>query len=223
MAPVKHVSACRYHLFTMIMTLPQTASLLAHLIAVALLISPAEAFIGALRSQAKAKLLDVVKSGGSNDEVLTALQGVERLSFGDAKLSSPLLPGNWLMVWTTSDSIAGKSRASLFQTPTPPEQLIDIENGRALNAEKVLGITNSVQADITPATKNKVNVQFKKFKVGPVGFNAPESFKGELSVTYLDDDMRISRGDKGNAFILLRESNSRDVANEVWKEWRKSW
>ena len=178
----------------MIMTLPQTVSLLGLLIAVTLLISPAEAFIGALRSQAKAKLLDVVKSGGSNDEVLTALQGVERLSFGDAKLSSPLLPGNWLMVWTTSDSIAGKSRAPLFQTPTPPEQLIDIENGRALNAEKVLGITNSVQADITPATKNKVNVQFKKFKVGPVGFNAPESFKGELSVTYLDDDMRISRG-----------------------------
>jgi hypothetical protein len=188
-----------------------------------LLLNPADAFVGALRSRAKAHLIDLVKSGASNDQVTRALEGVERLSLGDAKLSSPLLPGNWLMVWTTSDSIAGKSRAPLFQTPTPPEQLIDIENGRALNAEKVLGIVNSVQADITPVTKNKVNVQFKKFKIGPVGFNAPESFKGELSVTYLDDDMRISRGDKGNAFILLKESSSRKEANDIWKQWRKSW
>mmetsp|Transcript_10240 Transcript_10240/g.16943 ORF Transcript_10240/g.16943 Transcript_10240/m.16943 type:complete len:201 (-) Transcript_10240:37-639(-) len=199
------------------------APLLALIVAAILLINPVDAFVGALRQPAKANLLDLVKSGASEDKIITALKGVERLSLGDAKLSSPLLPGNWLMVWTTSDSIAGKSRAPLFQTPTPPEQLIDIENGRALNVEKVLGIVNSVQADITPATKNKVSVQFKKFKVGPVGFNAPESFKGELSVTYLDDDMRISRGDKGNAFILLRESNSRDEANEIWKEWRKSW
>lgn len=196
---------------------------LALIVAVILIIYPADAFVGSLRSRAKASLLDIVKSGASNDDVLAAVQSVERLSLGDAKLSSPLLPGNWLMVWTTSDSIAGKTRAPLFQTPTPPEQLIDIENGRALNAEKVLGIVNSVQADITPSTKNKVNVQFKKFKVGPVGFNAPEGLRGELSVTYLDDDMRISRGDKGNAFILLRESNSRDEANDIWKEWRKSW
>lgn len=28
---------------------------------------------------------------------------------------------------------------------------------------------------------------------------------GELAVTYLDEDMRISRGDKGNLFVLLMD------------------
>jgi hypothetical protein len=28
---------------------------------------------------------------------------------------------------------------------------------------------------------------------------------GELAITYLDEDMRISRGDKGNLFVLLMD------------------
>mmetsp|Transcript_27538 Transcript_27538/g.61176 ORF Transcript_27538/g.61176 Transcript_27538/m.61176 type:complete len:204 (-) Transcript_27538:28-639(-) len=188
-----------------------------------LLVHQADAFIGALRSRAKDNLINLVTSGAPDNKVLSALEGVERLSLGSATLSNPLLPGNWLMVWTTSESIAGKSRPAYLQTNTPPEQLIDTENGRALNAEKVLGIRNSVEAELTPATRNKVKVQFKKFKVGPAGFAAPEGLKGELSVTYLDDEMRISRGDQGNVFILVRESNKRREADKIWREWRKSW
>lgn len=182
-----------------------------------------QAFTGALRSRAKENLINLVTSGAPDNEVLKVLESVERLSFGGATLSNPLLPGNWLMVWTTSNSISGKSRPKYLQTKTPPEQLIDIENGRALNAEKVLGLRNTVEAELTPATKNKVRVQFKKFKIGPLGFDAPDNLRGELSVTYLDDDMRISRGNQGNAFILLRESSNRKEADKIWQEWRKGW
>lgn len=28
---------------------------------------------------------------------------------------------------------------------------------------------------------------------------------GELAITYLDEEMRISRGDKGNLFVLLMD------------------
>jgi hypothetical protein len=128
------------------------------------------------------------------------------------------------MVWTTSDSIAGKTRPKLFQTNTPPEQLLDVVNGRAVNAEMVLGIRNAVRADISPMTNNKVKVQFREFSVGPIRFK-PEGdrFKGELSVSYLDEDMRISRGDKGNAFVLLRESTQRKAADRIWRGWKKSW
>jgi hypothetical protein len=31
------------------------------------------------------------------------------------------------------------------------------------------------------------------------------SASGELAITYLDDEMRISRGDKGNLFVLLMD------------------
>lgn len=125
---------------------------------------------------------------------------------------------------TTSNSIAGKTRPTLFQTNTPPEQLIDVQNGRAVNAEYVLGVRNSVRAEISPMTNNKVKVQFKEFSVGPISFKPEgDKFRGELSVSYLDDDMRISRGDLGNAFVLLRESTQREQANRIWKEWKKSW
>jgi hypothetical protein len=76
---------------------------------------------------------------------------------------------------------------------------------------------------LTPETKNKVKVDFLEFAVGPIKYKPePNTFKGELSVTYLDEEMRISRGDKGNAFVLLKESTQRKEANRIWKEWRKN-
>ena len=32
--------------------------------------------------------------------------------------------------------------------------------------------------------------------LGPVGFDAPDSFRGSLDITYLDEDVRLTRGDK---------------------------
>jgi len=182
-------------------------------------------FAAGIKAKAKANLIEKVESGASNDQVLQAVREVEKFSFlGGANLENPLLPGNWLMVWTTSNSIAGKTRPKFFQTNTPPEQLIDVENGRAVNAENVLGIRNSVRADISPLTKSKVKVQFKEFSIGPISYKPDDDkFKGELSVTYLDEDMRISRGDKGNAFVLLRESTQRENADRIWKGWKRSW
>lgn len=55
-------------------------------------------------------------------------------------------------------------------------------------------------------SKSKVAVQFKQFSIGPITFNAPSSFKGELDVTYLDKEVRLSRGDKGNIFVLTSYS-----------------
>lgn len=182
-------------------------------------------FADGLKNRAKAVLIEKVESGASNDAIFQAVREVEKFSIlGGANLQNPLLPGNWLMVWTTSDSIAGKTRPKLFQTNTPPEQLLDVVNGRAVNAEMVLGIRNAVRADISPMTNNKVKVQFREFSVGPISFK-PEGdrFKGELSVSYLDEDMRISRGDKGNAFVLLRESTQRKAADRIWRGWKKSW
>ncbi|VEU44847.1 unnamed protein product [Pseudo-nitzschia multistriata] len=183
------------------------------------------ALVEGFRSRAKADLIEQVTSGASNDTILEAIRKVERFSIlGGADLKNPLLQGNWLMIWTTSNSIAGKTRPVLFQTKTPPEQLLDLENGRAINAEKIWGVQNAVKADLAPQTKNQVKVQFREFSVGPIKFRPdPDKFKGELSVTYLDEDMRISRGDLGNAFVLLRESTQRKEADFIWKEWRKSW
>lgn len=69
-------------------------------------------------------------------------------------------------------------------------------------------INRKVTAALTPISKSKVAVQFKKFTIGPVSFNAPSSFKGMLDVTYLDEELRLSRGDKGNLFVLTRPKST---------------
>lgn len=67
-----------------------------------------------------------------------------------------------------------------------------------------MDVPRSVTAELSPVDGQLTNVQFKRFSLGPLGFDAPESFKGSLDVTYLDGDLRLTRGDKGNIFVLTR-------------------
>ena len=127
------------------------------------------------------------------------------------------------MVYTTSITIAGKNRPKLLQVRTPPEQSIDVVNGRARNSETIFGITNAVDIALQPATRSRVDVVFERFRLGPITFPAPRELTGSLTTTYLDEELRISRGDKDNLFVLLRESNSRASADAVWDGWRQSW
>ena len=71
-----------------------------------------------------------------------------------------------------------------------------------------------VEASITPTSKTCVAVQFQTFKIfGLIPVKAPPSARGTLDTTYLDDDMRISRGDRGacccyrNILIIMRSLN----------------
>ena len=126
------------------------------------------------------------------------------------KIKSPLkLPslaeGIWSLEYTTSDSILGRNS---YKRVGPIIQKIDVKNLKAENSETIdffgLKINRKVSADLSPLTSSKVAVQFKVFTIGPISFNAPSSFKGELDITYVDEDLRLSRGDKGNIFVLSR-------------------
>ena len=110
--------------------------------------------------------------------------------------------------YTTSDNILGRGKAgkklNIFQT-------IDAKKLKAINSEVnqyfgCINFSTAVTADLSPMTPSKVAVQFKKFTLGPVSFKAPDSFKGELDVTYVDEELRLSRGDKGNIFVLTKVS-----------------
>ena len=180
--------------------------------------------IASFRSRAKENLIDLVRTGAPEGEILSAVKRTELLNPQALRgsLASPLLSNNWLMVWTTSDSIAGKQRPRLLQTRLPPEQLIDVDNGLVVNSETVLGLKNAVEATLEPVSRSEVAVKFEKFRLGPLSFPAPDSLRGRLDVTYLDESMRISRGDQGNVFILL-SPNERKVANGAWIGWQQSW
>ncbi|XP_057976512.1 probable plastid-lipid-associated protein 4, chloroplastic isoform X6 [Malania oleifera] len=64
-------------------------------------------------------------------------------------------------------------------------------------------LQTEVTADLTPLNSRKVAVKFDYFKIaGVIPIKAPGRARGELEITYLDEELRISRGDKGNLFIL---------------------
>jgi len=115
------------------------------------------------------------------------------------------LNGDWSLDYTTSASILGKGGAPRIG---PIIQNIDTTTLSAKNSEVVrygiVDVPRSVSAELSPVNGKLTDVQFKRFQLGPIGFNAPESFKGSLDITYLDDEVRLTRGDKGNIFVLTR-------------------
>lgn len=79
-----------------------------------------------------------------------------------------------------------------------------------------------VAADLSPETNSRVGVQFTQFKIfGLLPITAPESAKGKLDTTFVDEELRISRGDKGHscyfchAHICLRTSKCEDITESL--------
>lgn len=162
------------------------------------------------REERKEELLDLIKplnrgvSAGPDDieAVEAAAKALERLNPNPKSLSSPLVNGKWELLYTTSTSVNGTNRPALLRPSGPIYQTIDAVNGKARNRESA-PFFNQVAADLTPLTASKVKVQFTQFKLlGLIPITAPDSAVGELDITYVDEDLRVSRGDKGNLFVL---------------------
>jgi len=119
------------------------------------------------------------------------------------------LSARWRLVYTTSSSILGMRRPRPFRPRPRIFQHIDVARLEAKNEEWILGglVKNAVRAKLTPRTDGRtVDVGFTQFRVGGIPFNVgPGRFKGVLETTFLDDELRISRGDRGNLFVLVRE------------------
>merc|ERR1712032_718311 len=112
---------------------------------------------------------------------------------------SELINRKWRLLYTTSASLLGLSRPGLLR-PKAIYQTLDSLNLKARNEEESL-LGFSVAAELTPVSDTQVKVQFKQFSVGWLTFPAPDSAKGELNIKYLDSDLLISEGNKGNLFI----------------------
>ncbi|KAL2938669.1 putative plastid-lipid-associated protein 4 chloroplastic [Bienertia sinuspersici] len=116
-------------------------------------------------------------------------------------LKSDLLSGKWELIYTTSKSILQTQRPKFLRSRVN-YQAINADTLRAQNIES-WPFFNQVTADLTPVNSRKVAVQFDYFKIGGlIPVKAPDSARGSLEITYLDEELRVSRGDKGNLFIL---------------------
>ena len=67
-----------------------------------------------------------------------------------------------------------------------------------------LEVPRKVTAKLSSRNTQLTDVKFEQFSIGPVGFDAPDSFRWFFDVTYFDDEVRLMRGDNGNLFVLTR-------------------
>lgn len=65
-------------------------------------------------------------------------------------------------------------------------------------------VQRQVIAVLTPTSSSAVDVQFQEFTVGPLKVKAAQKFRGAIDITYVDDEVRITRGNEGNLFVLVR-------------------
>lgn len=131
--------------------------------------------------------------------------------------------GNWKLVYTTVQ-ILGSRRTKLglrnFVQLGDFVQRIDVEHGLAVNevaffvpALKPINGLLTIEATYTVASPCRVNIKYEKSVLEPQQLQAlfEKNFdillsifnpEGWLELTYVDEDMRIGRDDKGNLFVL---------------------
>ncbi|XP_068649864.1 probable plastid-lipid-associated protein 4, chloroplastic [Aristolochia californica] len=133
------------------------------------------------------------------DEIARELESVNTVK---EPLKSDLLNGKWELLYTTSRSILATQRPKFLRPNGKIYQAINADTLRAQNME-TWPYFNQVTANLVPINSKRVAVRFDTFKIlGVISIKAPGRGRGELEITYLDEDLRISRGDKGNLFVL---------------------
>jgi len=148
--------------------------------------------------------------------------------------ASELLEGNWRLIYTTSRGILGIDQFPLLKLGQV-YQYIRAAEARIYNIAEVYGLPYlegivSVSARFTPTSERRVEVKFERSILGLtrlMGYQTPASFvqqieagqkfaaidfnitnreqQGWLDITYLDQDLRIGRGNEGSVFVLVKD------------------
>lgn len=143
------------------------------------------------------------------------------------------LNGNWRLLYTTSQELLGIDRFPFLKLGQI-YQYVHLEAARIYNIAEVYGFPYlegliSVAARLEPSSERRVKVNFERSIIGLqrlVGYQSPDAFvqqieagekflaidfsitnreqRGWLDITYLDDDLRIGRGNEGNVFVLTK-------------------
>ncbi|AFY39277.1 fibrillin family protein [[Leptolyngbya] sp. PCC 7376] len=167
--------------------------------------------------------------------ILTVIDRLEDQNPTSKPLETPqLLEGDWRLVYTTSKGILGINRFPLMQLGQV-YQCIRPEQNKIYNIAELEGIPFLeglilVEATLEKVSDKRVNVFFHRFLIGSqrlMGYRFPKGLverlisgqkfmpidfginskdnNGWLEITYLDEDLRIGRGNEGSVFVLSKE------------------
>jgi len=143
------------------------------------------------------------------------------------------LNGNWRLLYTSSEELLRIDRFPLLKLGQI-YQWIRLETSEIFNVAEVQGLPFleglvAVSATFEPTSEKRVQVKFRRGVLGLqrlVGYTSPGSLikkmdagdrllpldfsinsdnqQGWLEITYLDDDLRIGRGNQGSVFVLRK-------------------
>lgn len=147
--------------------------------------------------------------------------------------ATELLEGNWRLLYTTSQSLLNIDQLPLAKLGQI-YQCVRTSAAQIYNIAEVYGLPYleglvSVAARFEPLSERRVQVKFersilglqrlidyqspnhfiqqieagKKFAAIDFGLNSRDQ-QGWLDITYLDHDLRISRGNEGSVFVLTK-------------------
>ena len=165
----------------------------------------------------KPDLIELIKTQASEKNISNQIALLESDQQKDFKLSSDLLAGVWELQWSNSKQPWLKQTAWLDNL-----QVLDPINGRACNLLRFKGYLGSVagisvQANIKAIGERRIKVLF--LRGGWVGPKLPggkrlkllrdikQNFPAWLDITFIDNDLRICRGNAGTTFILIKRND----------------
>ena len=171
-----------------------------------------------------------------NTEILEAVAQLEaQAPIAKPLEAAEILSGAWRLLYTTSDELLGINRFPLYSLGQI-YQCINAADAKIYNIAEINGLPGlgglvSVAATFEPSSDKRVQVKFNRAVFGLqrfVGYQTPNQFiqqlettqrflavdisitrreqKGWLEVTYLDDSLRIGRGNQGSVFVLTKVS-----------------
>jgi hypothetical protein len=148
--------------------------------------------------------------------------------------AAEFLEGDWRLLYTTSRGILGLDRFPLLDLGQV-YQSIRVAESKVYNIAEVAGLPLvegivSVAARFQPVSDRRVDVRFERSILGLqrlLNYRSPAAFiqelesgrklsaidfaitnpnqQGWLDITYLDADLRISRGNEGSVFVLTKD------------------
>ncbi|MBD6616206.1 fibrillin [Komarekiella sp. 'clone 1'] len=166
--------------------------------------------------------------------ILAAIANLEDLNPTPRPVeASNLLDGDWRLLYTTSKGLLNLDRIPLCKLGQI-YQCIRVETTSVYNIAEIYGLPYleglvSVAAKFEPVSGRRVQVKFERSIVGLqrlIGYNSPATFiqeiengkkfpaidaalnsntqQGWLDITYIDNNLRIGRGNEGSVFVLSK-------------------
>ena len=170
---------------------------------------------------ARKDLVSILQRTPNDPSIAERVSALEQSHPADLSRDSALLEGVWDLRWSSS------SQPWLRQAPWLENlQVLDPAQKRGCNLLRLRGPFGaigaiSVQADLEVINEKRVEVKFRKG--GWLGPSLPgigqlkllreveQSFPAWLDITFLDEELRICRGNAGTTFALLcHESITKD-------------